>query len=493
MAMKKNENETRKDDMMDGMDETKVMGQPEKVEEKVVKDPKVAPKDKAKDAIHRELRRKKVSYSTNEMESVVDELYNLYEADGTVPTRAAFAGACSDETVADAVRDMKCDPFVKRGKKRVVAAVVAGLALVAVVAGAVYAGTSGGGDGGTDGAPVASEEVMEEEEDAYALSVGVFAEGWDENTSTPIIAHIVNEDEGIDYYHAYDANVEELLTVDESDGYRISFISPVNADGSIYVVPEEGDIDVTTVGAVGETGGDSLPYLFTLVDAEDVSAEELADIAGQVVEAIKNGDETLTGEAGTRIAEQVEANCKANPNMDDETAEAVEDAADEAAESAASDDSSSSSSSSGGGTSSGSNSSGSSSTSSSSSSSSGKGSSSSSGSSNSSSSSTSTHTHNWVAQTTTVHHDAVYKTVHHDAVTSTVVECNHCGTQFSSTSEWATHSKELLLGGYDGINLSYSVKTVVTQEAYDEQVLVSAAYDETVTTGYKCSSCGATK
>ena len=35
------------------------------------------------------------------------------------------------------------------------------------------------------------------------------------------------------------------------------------------------------------------------------------------------------------------------------------------------------------------------------------------------------------------------------------------------------------------------------QEAYDEQVaknvLVKAAYDETVTTGYKCSSCGATK
>lgn len=325
---------------------------------------RVNQRDKAIALIGKELRRKKVSYSTNEVESVVDELYRVYEEKRAVPTRAAFAGKCSDETVADTVRNMKRDPFTRRGKKRVVAAVFAGLALAAVVGGAVYGGTG--------------------------------------------------------------------------------------------------------------------------------------------------GDETLTGEAGTRIAEQVEANCKANPNMDDETAEAVEDAAEEAAESAASDEteaktgegssssnssnsSNSGSSSSKGSTSSGNKGSGSSSSSSSSTSSSGKGSSSSSGSSSNSSSSTSTHTHNWVAQTKTVHHDAVYKTVHHDAVTSTVVECNHCGTQFSSTSEWATHSKELLLGGYDGTNLSYSVKTVVTQEAYDEQVLVSAAYDETVTTGYKCSSCGATK
>lgn len=34
---------------------------------------------------------------------------------------------------------------------------------------------------------------------------------------------------------------------------------------------------------------------------------------------------------------------------------------------------------------------------------------------------------------------------------------------------------------------------VKVADAYDEQVQVSAAWDETVTTGYKCSSCGATK
>ena len=34
---------------------------------------------------------------------------------------------------------------------------------------------------------------------------------------------------------------------------------------------------------------------------------------------------------------------------------------------------------------------------------------------------------------------------------------------------------------------------VKVADAYDEQVQVSAAWDETVTTGYKCSSCDATK
>ena len=46
-------------------------------------------------------------------------------------------------------------------------------------------------------------------------------------------------------------------------------------------------------------------------------------------------------------------------------------------------------------------------------------------------------------------------------------------------------------------NGGYYSSRVLVSAAYDEQVaknvLVKAAYDETVTTGYKCSTCGATK
>ena len=130
------------------------------------------------------------------------------------------------------------------------------------------------------------------------------------------------------------------------------------------------------------------------------------------------------------------------------------------------------------------------------------------GSSSSGGSSQSQHTHNWVAQTTTVHHDAVYKTVHHDAVYTTVHHdavtesrsiCNSCGADITGSE--SAHMKEYALKG--DMTHSYSVKPVVVQDAYDEQVLVTAvydeqvlvtaAYDETVTTGYKCSGCGATK
>ena len=71
--------------------------------------------------------------------------------------------------------------------------------------------------------------------------------------------------------------------------------------------------------------------------------------------------------------------------------------------------------------------------------------------------------HGVQVQTGSVHHEAVYKTVHHDAVYNTV-----------------HHEAET---------------TVVHHEAtgHYETVVTQAAWDETVTTGYKCSGCGATK
>ena len=118
------------------------------------------------------------------------------------------------------------------------------------------------------------------------------------------------------------------------------------------------------------------------------------------------------------------------------------------------------------------------------------------------------HQHNWVAQTKTVHHDAQYKTVHHDAVTHQVWHdavteehyiCNQCGADITS-DPWGHINNSLMNGGNCGSYHSTYVtvkqgyyETVTDQAAYDEQVQVRDAWDETVTTGYKCSSCGATE
>lgn len=116
------------------------------------------------------------------------------------------------------------------------------------------------------------------------------------------------------------------------------------------------------------------------------------------------------------------------------------------------------------------------------------------------------HTHNWVAQTSTVHHDAEYRTVHHDAEYRTVHHdavtqerhiCNGCNADI--TGNESAHIKANILNGCGGwhssivtIQQAYD-EQVLVRAAYDEQVLVRAAWDETVTTGYKCSTCGATR
>lgn len=98
------------------------------------------------------------------------------------------------------------------------------------------------------------------------------------------------------------------------------------------------------------------------------------------------------------------------------------------------------------------------------------------------------HVHNWVVQTTVVHHDTVYETVHHDAVMS--VECNGCHAQFNTYEAWLAHSDSQFDGG------NYTCGSYTTYEVspvWDEQILVSDAWDETITTGYICSGCGAIK
>ncbi len=94
------------------------------------------------------------------------------------------------------------------------------------------------------------------------------------------------------------------------------------------------------------------------------------------------------------------------------------------------------------------------------------------------------HQHNWVAQTTTKHHDAVYRTVNHAAVKERRTICDSCKQDITGS-----YSQHKAASGHSNYHYEYKV----TKEAYSEKVLVSAAYDETVTTGYKCSSCGATK
>ncbi len=135
------------------------------------------------------------------------------------------------------------------------------------------------------------------------------------------------------------------------------------------------------------------------------------------------------------------------------------------------------------------------------------------GKSSSSSSSSSQHTHNWVAQTKTVHHaevghneqvlvQAAYdeQVPQYGMVEHTL--CSACGQDLTNLGQSGVgaHIKSHALNGENAGYYSNYVQEVTGYETvhheaqYSTQYVVDQqAYDETVTTGYICSTCGKTK
>lgn len=359
---------------------------------------------------------------------------------------------------------------------------------------------------GDSNAPAVSQSKDDEKQD-MVLALEVKADGWDADTSTPVIAHIEDADGEVDFYTAIAANKQVTVEVGKSGTYTVTLIPPVNADGSTYKAASSkvkaGKDDKKTNGTV---------ITLEKVDADKVTKDDLTAIAKDVAAAVKKGDFTLTGDRGAALAKKFEDNIKKNPNADadaveKETGKAEETAKEDKSDAKTPETSNGKKNDSGSKNDSGNNASGNKSDSKPSGGSGNSGSGSSSGGSLKKDDTTA-HQHNWVAQTKTVHHDAQYKTVHHDAVTHQVWHdavteehyiCNQCGADITS-DPWGHINNSLMnggnCGGYHSIYVTVKqgyYETVTDKAAWDEQVRVSAAWDETVTTGYKCSSCGATK
>lgn len=391
-------------------------------------------------------------------------------------------------------------------RKQVCVAGAGILCAALLIGGGGYAITHAGWTGKAN-VPAVSQSKDDEEQD-MVLTLEVKADGWDADTSTPVIAYIEDADGKVDFYTAIAANKQVTVKVGKSGTYTVTLIPPVNADGSTYKAASSkvkaGKDDKKTNGTV---------ITLEKVDADKVTKDDLTAIAKDVAAAVKKGDSTLTGDKGAEVVKKFEDNIKKNPNAD---ADAVEKESEKAQETAKEDKSDAKAPETSDGKKDNGNSGSGSKGDSSSKKDDGKSDSKPSGNSSSGSNSGSTtkkddtpaHQHNWVAQTKTVHHDAQYKTVHHDAVTHQVWHdavtelhyiCNQCGQDITS-DPWGHLKNSALNGGNcGGYHDSYvTVKqgyweTVTDQAAYDEQVQVSGAWDETVTTGYKCSSCGATK
>lgn len=356
-------------------------------------------------------------------------------------------------------------------KKKAVMAGLGGLLAIALIGGGVWYASSQKPEP-KEPTPIEQTEKQEQ----HVIQLGAKADGWVKGESSPVIAHIMNKEEKVDYYHAYDANEPHALDVPAEGEYEVSFISPVDKDGSIYEVPKTAKVKSEVEDKDGKDTGDELPFEFKPIAADKTDADALNAIVKSVGDAVKKGDETLTGANGTKVIELVKENAKANPNADkdkvDEEGQKAEEDNTEGAGNAKPDNGGGDDTTNAGGGSGTQNQ--------------GGGGSSSGGSGNGGDSE---HTHNWVPQTTTIHHDAQYQTIHHDAITEEIYICNNCGANITG-DPWG-HINDSFLNG-DGSCGGYHSEWKVTSPAWDETKEVSPAWDETITT-YKCSGCPATK
>lgn len=353
---------------------------------------------------------------------------------------------------------------------------------------------------GDSNAPAVSQSKDEEKQD-MVLTLEVKADGWDADTSTPVIAHIEDANGKVDFYTAIAANKQVTVEVGKSGTYSVTLIPPVNADGSTYKAASSkvkaGKDDKKTNGTV---------ITLEKVDAGKVTKDDLTAIAKDVAAAVKKGDFTLTGNKGAEVAKKFEDNIKKNPNAD---ADAVEKESEKAQETAKEDksDAKTPETSDNKKNDSGNNGSGNKSDSKPSGGSGNSGSGSSSGGS-SKKDDTTAHVHKYdiyhpaVTHTEKVYHPAVThtETVHHPAVTHTESRsiCNGCGEDITGNER--SHAKAAALAGNYACGSCHSEpRTVTDSAAWDETVTItdSAAWEETVTVtdspAYYTCSCGARK
>ena len=383
--------------------------------------------------------------------------------------------------------------FGREFSRKQVCAAGAGLVCAALLIGGGSYALAHAGRGVGSNTPAVSQKADDEKQD-MALSLEVKAEGWDADTSTPVIAHIEGADGEVDFYTAIAANKKVSVTVGETGTYNVSLIPPVNADGSTYKAASS---EIAAVKTDGKAGGTVIAL--EKVDADKVTEDELTAIAKDVAEAVKKGDSTLTGERGVRVVNIFQTNIGSNPNADTDAVEKETGKAEETAKEEKSDaktpettggkgdDGKIDSKPSGG--------------------SGNPGSGSSSGGS-SKKDDTTAHVHKYdiyhpaVTHTETVHHPAVThtETVHHPAATHTEERsiCNGCGADITGNEQ--AHAYNALMAGNKACGAYHTVYNTVTDSAaWDETVTVtdSKAWDETVTVtdspAYYTCSCGAKK
>ena len=324
--------------------------------------------------------------------------------------------------------------------------------------------------------PVEKALVAETEEGA-GQKVKVGYEGYEAaEGDTPVIAHITGTTDGnrsVDYYHAVSGAQEDVELV--PGGYSIEYLPVLKAGGSL-VTAKDG-----AVSAVVEDGALASTSKTNEKAAEDVTQDDLNNVLDAVKKAVEKGDDTLKGDAGKDVVDKVAEAVKAAGTVDEskveeakqeaETKASEPSAGSNAGQPAATTGSSSSDNGSNGGSADKAPASQPASTPSASQPSGNGGS--------QGGTSQPEHVHNWVAQTEQrwVQDSAAWD---EQVQTGEIIKAS-CGATFGSVDEWFAHQTR-------NHSCSYTVVPNYNTVHHD-----ATGHYETVTTGYVCSGCGATK
>ena len=400
---------------------------------------KIAKMETAEKRITKHLATQSITPQEESIRTALIPLYERYELTGAAPTQSAFAEACQDQQVGASVLEMPKDPFRPTGKRNALIAAGCAVAAAAIIAGGAFA-YSQLTKPAEPSHTTPSTATVQQKEDGK-VSVKVNCDGWNADTSTPIVVSVYSGDvkdtlTSTDentvapdplFTKEVEAGVEtDLDDIKDNGTYTIAVTgSPILDDGTIFDLPEPQVVDFDTAK------GASVEITLIAKAADQVTE---ADIAAAQAAAVASGAD----------AEKVSAKAS---NATSKAASAQ-----------------------GGTVASGTASTG---------------------------NTTQTHQHSYtipVTKTETVNHPAetVYHPAQYETTTVAYYICS-CGAEFTSPSALSSHKESYGPGTGHGSSWVDERKTQkLVKDAWTETT--RAAWTETVTKtiGYKCS-CGDVK
>lgn len=421
--------------------------------------PKVAKMETAERRIEKSLAKQGVEHGEGDVHDALIPLYERYELTGAMPIQEAFAEACRNQSVGQHVKDMPRDPFRPTGKRNALIAAGCVAAAAIIIAGSAFAYSSTHQPEPNQESEPAAVEVKQAED--ATIHAKVNCDGWNQDTSTPIVLSIYQGDVK-DTLTSTDENVTapdpmaekqvvagedtEITEITEKGTYTLAIVgSPMLDDGTIFDLPEPQVIEYD-----GEHGA-SIEMTLTPKAAENVTE---ADIAAAQAAAVAAGTDAGKASNAANAANEKAANAQGGAVASGTANAATKSNANKTGTTIPNQGSNAGSSNSGNSGSASAPSTG--------------------GNSQPSTPSQPAHQHSWEAITTTVQHPAEYKT-------TDIYICS-CGAEFNTAGDLTAHKESYGPGTGHG-----------SSSVGEKRVLVKAAWTETKTTGYRCSTCGATK